>query len=328
MNALFSLGRHLPVLGLGLIIEAAFGYPERLYAWINHPVGWIGAVIEELDWRLNHARDRPARRRAFGVLALAIIVTASGAFGVVLAEVLAFLPYGWTVEAVLVASLLAERSLYAHVRDVGRALSREGLARGRQMVARIVGRAPESLDEAGVARAAIESLAENFSDGVLAPAFWYLIAGLPGMMVYKAVNTADSMIGHRTPRHKAFGFAAAKTDDLLNLLPARLAGLALVAAAGLAPSADARAAWQTVRRDARRHRSPNAGWPEAAMAGALGLRLAGPRVYDGMQVFDAWMGDGREAANTRDLGRALALYRRALALALALALLLALIGRG
>ncbi len=308
MTVLFSLSRHLPLLGLGLGLEAAFGYPKRLYAWINHPVGWIGFLIDELDWRLNHSRDRPARRRVLGAIALFIIIAVSGALGIVLAEVLAFLPYGWTAESVLVASLVAERSLYRHVRDVAQALVREGLARGRQMIGRIVGRDPQSLDEAGIARAAIESLAENFSDGVVAPAFWYLIAGLPGVMIYKAVNTADSMIGHQTPRHRAFGFAAAKVDDLLNLLPARLSGFVFAAAAGLMPNADGESAFRTMVRDAGRHRSPNAGWPEAAMAGALSLKLGGPRVYAEGPVDGAWLGQGRNLAGPADIERALKLY--------------------
>ena len=170
---------------------------------------------------------------------------------------------------------------------------------------------PSSLDEAGVARAAIESLAENFSDGVVAPAFWMIIAGLPGAAIYKAVNTADSMIGHRTPRYQAFGWAAARLDDLINLPASRLSALLITAAAAVTKGASASAAWRAVRRDARRHRSPNAGYPEAAIAGALGLALAGPRSYDGVRVDDAVMGDGRREAKVADIRAALELYRRA-----------------
>ena len=169
----------------------------------------------------------------------------------------------------------------------------------------IVGRNPQSLDEAGVSRAAIESLAENFSDGVVAPAFWLGLGGLPGAVLYKATNTADSMIGHRTPRHEAFGWAAARFDDLVNLPASRLTALLIVAAACLHREASPRGAWRAVRRDASHHRSPNAGWPEAAMAGALGLRLAGPRVYGDMRVEDRWMGDGRAEATAGDIDRAL-----------------------
>jgi adenosylcobinamide-phosphate synthase len=216
----------------------------------------------------------------------------------------------------------AQRSLLAHVRAVADALDAGGLAAGRRAVAHIVGRDPEQLDEAGVVRAAIESLAENFSDGVVAPGLWGAVAGLPGMVAYKAVNTADSMIGHRTPRHEAFGWASARLDDLVNLPASRLAALLVLIAAALG-GADPAGAWQAVRRDARRHRSPNAGWPEAAMAGALGLRLAGPRIYAGVRVEDAWMGDGRAAATPSDLRRALRLYRIACAVQLAVLIALA-----
>ena len=179
---------------------------------------------------------------------------------------------------------------------------------GRAAVAKIAGRDVANLDEAALARAAIESLAENFSDGVAAPAFWLALGGLPGGACYKAINTADSMIGHRTPRHAAFGFAAAKLDDLVNFCPARLSVLWIMIAALLVPGASPRAAWRTTRHDARGHSSPNAGWPEAAFAGALGLRLGGPRVYAGVKVDDAWMGAGH-APSTQDIRRALKLYR-------------------
>jgi adenosylcobinamide-phosphate synthase len=189
----------------------------------------------------------------------------------------------------------------------------------------IVGRNPKSLDEAGVSRAAIESLAENFSDGIVAPAFWLGLGGLPGAALYKATNTADSMIGHRTPRHEAFGWAAARFDDLVNLPASRLSALLIVGAAALTRKASPWGAMRAVRRDASHHRSPNAGWPEAAMAGALGLRLAGPRVYGDVRVEDRWMGDGRAEATAQDIDRALALYRTACALLFCIAFGLALL---
>jgi adenosylcobinamide-phosphate synthase len=207
---------------------------------------------------------------------------------------------------------------------VATALDEAGLAAGRQAVSHIVGRDAASLDQASVARAAIESLAENFSDGVVAPALWMAIGGLTGAAAYKAINTADSMIGHRTPRHAAFGFAAARLDDLVNLPASRLSALLIVAAAAFTKGASAAAAWRAVRRDASRHRSPNAGYPEAAMAGALGLMLAGPRVYGGIPVDDAMMGDGRRAADAADIRAALELYRHADALLIGLIALLAL----
>ncbi len=221
-------------------------------------------------------------------------------------------PAATAVLALVASTLLAQRSLHRHVDDVAAGL-RAGLPQGRAAVAHIVGRDPAALDAAGVARAAIESLAENFADGVVAPALWCALLGLPGIVLYKVVNTADSMIGHRTPRHEAFGWAAARLDDLVNLPAARLAALLLA----LASPAGFRRAARAALRDAGRHRSPNAGWPEAAMAGALGLRLAGPRVYGAVRVDDGWMGDGRAEAGADDIGRALRLYRRACMLGIA-----------
>jgi adenosylcobinamide-phosphate synthase len=307
-----SLSASLPLLLAALLIEAAIGYPARLFAWIGHPVTWIGALIGWLDWSLNREAMGFAMLRTAGIVALLILlgVTLAASLALValcrLAEPLALLPL-----ALLASSLLAQRSLHEHVARVAEGLERGGLAGGRKAVAMIVGRDPESLDEAGVARAAIESLSENFSDGIVAPAFWLGVGGLPGGALYKAINTADSMIGHKSPRHLAFGWAAARLDDLVNLPASRLTALLLIAAAALDREADAGAAWRAVRRDAGRHRSPNAGWPEAAMAGALGLRLAGPRVYGAVRVEDGWMGDGRAEATAADIRRALALYRRA-----------------
>jgi adenosylcobinamide-phosphate synthase len=231
--------------------------------------------------------------------------------GVAIALTLAA-PAGWPgfiFLALLAASLPAQRSLDAHVIAVAEALEREGLAGGRRAVALIVGRNPLALDEAGVARAAIESLAENFADGIVAPLFWIVIGGLGGGALYKAVNTADSMIGHRNERYLAFGWAAARLDDLVNLPASRLAALWLVLAASTAPRTSAAAAIAAICRDAGRHRSPNAGWPEAAMAGALGLKLAGPRVYENQTVDDGFMGDGRYKADASDIRAALRLYR-------------------
>jgi adenosylcobinamide-phosphate synthase len=305
-----SLSASLPLLLAALLIEAAVGYPARLFAWIGHPVTWIGALIGWLDRRLNRERMSFAMRRLAGVVALLVLLSVTLAASSALVALcrlpgpLALLPL-----ALLASTLLAQRSLHEHVARV--ADGRDGLAGGRKAVAMIVGRDPESLDEAGVARAAIESLSENFSDGIVAPAFWLGLGGLPGGALYKAINTADSMIGHRSPRHLAFGWAAARLDDLVNLPASRLTAMLLTAAAALDQQADAGAAWRAARRDAGHHRSPNAGWPEAAMAGALGLRLAGPRVYGAVRVEDGWMGDGRAAATAADIRQALTLYRRA-----------------
>lgn len=293
-----------------LIWDAAVGYPDALYRRIGHPVTWIGALITRGDRMLNRDGARPALRRVLGILFIAGLVGLCGGEVGVLAAGLKGLPFGWVGDMLIAASLLAGRSLYDHVRAVARALRRDGPGGGRAAVARIVGRDVRALDETGICRAAIESLAENFSDGVIAPALAYLAFGLPGIAVYKAVNTADSMIGHRDDRYRHFGWAAARLDDGLNLLPARLTALLLGLAAGRRCAQALAAAW----RYAGAHRSPNAGWPEAAMAGALDLRLGGPRAYGDMAVAGAWLGDGRTAATPDDIDRALGLYRRAMLL--------------
>jgi adenosylcobinamide-phosphate synthase len=312
---------------LALLIEALVGYPDRLVGAIGHPVTWIGTLIARLDAGLNHPGARPRARRFAGVVSFAIVVVVAAAAAAIVERALSLLPLGMLLTALAASTLIAQRSLYAHVAAVATALERDGLAAGRAAVAKIVGRDPDALDEAGVARAAIESLAENFSDGIVAPVFWMALAGLPGAAAYKAINTADSMIGHRTVRHEAFGWAAARIDDLVNLPASRLAALLVVAAAALGDRAAAASAWCAVVRDARHHRSPNAGYSEAAFAGALGLALAGPRVYSGVTVEDAVMGDGRREATAADIRAALALYRRADALLIALVGVLVLIAR-
>ncbi len=296
-----------------MAIEATVGYPAPVYALIGHPVTWIGRLISTLDRRLNRDGDDFARRRAAGVIALALLLGTTGLVAVTLSRtVTALLPVagGLMVLATIAASLPAQRSLHTHVRAVAEGLE-AGLDEGRRAVSMIVGRNPAVLDEAGVARAAIESLAENFSDGVVAPIFWMAVGGLPGAALYKAINTADSMIGHKTARHFAFGWAAARLDDLVNLPASRLAALWLTLAAALLPGASARGAMRAIARDAGAHTSPNAGWPEAAMAGALGFALAGPRVYGETRIEAAFMGDGRRDLDATDIRRALRLYRLA-----------------
>ena len=305
-----------------MLIELCIGYPERLTRAIGHPVSWIGGLIARCDRLLNRERA-PGLRRLLGILALMLVLGIVGAIAFVAQSQLLRLPYGLIAVAALASTMLAQCSLHRYVANVASALDKAGLDAARQAVSHIVGRDTAELDRAGVARAAIESLAENFSDAVVAPVFWLLVVGLPGIALYKAINTADSMIGHRTPRHADFGWAAAKLDDLVNLPASRLAALLLIAAAVLRKDACASRAWRAVRRDAARHRSPNAGYPEAAMAGALGLSLAGPRVYDGVRVDDAFMGDGRRDADTKDIDRALALYRAADAILVALVAVLA-----
>jgi len=300
---------------LALLLDAAFGDPAWLYSRLPHPVALIGRAIAWLDRRCNQEQASDGMRRLSGTLVVVFLVATAAALGLAVHILLRRFAFGWIIEAALTSLFLAQHSLYRHVAEVARALTGEGLAGGRRAVSQIVGRDPESLDEAGVCRAALESLAENFSDGVVAPLFWAVLAGLPGILVYKTVNTADSMIGHRTARHLAFGWAAARFDDLLNLVPARLAGLLLAAAGMFAPGAAPRQALAAMIRDAGKHRSPNAGWQEAALAGALGVALAGPRRYGGSMVEDHWMNEGgRSEATVNDIRRGLGLYAIACAL--------------
>lgn len=301
---------------VALAVDAALGWPDRLYRRIGHPVTWAGRLITLLDRRLNRDGDSPLQRRALGVLAALVVIGLAGGVG---AAVQAALPGGWAgtvLVGVLAWPLLAARSLHAHVRAVSAPLAAGDIAGARVAVSMIVGRDPALLDPPAIARAATESLAENTSDGIVAPLFWGLLLGLPGIAAYKAINTLDSMIGHRSERHEAFGWASARIDDLANLLPARLTGFLFALA-----SARSRTALACMFRDARRHRSPNAGWPEAAMAGALGIRLSGPRIYAGKVTPEPWLNAGAADPAPADLRCALALYRRAL-LALAAGVLL------
>jgi adenosylcobinamide-phosphate synthase len=303
-----------------LAIEAAFGFPDTIYRWIGHPVSWIGALIAWCDRAWNRPEFSFERRRIFGLMTLVLLLAVSGLSGTVIFLLAQrFLPgfASTLISGAAASTLLAQRSLDAHVRAVADALEQKGIEAGRQAVSMIVGRDTQSLDVAGVSRAAVESLAENFSDGVVAPLFWLLVAGLPGVFGYKAINTADSMIGHKSERHLAFGWASARVDDLVNLPASRLAAFWLVLAAAALSGLSPRGAIVSVWRDATKHRSPNAGWPEAAMAGALGIRLAGPRAYDGTMRDFHWMGDGRETASARDIRLALRQYRVACAIQIA-----------
>jgi adenosylcobinamide-phosphate synthase len=292
-----------------LILDALIGDPDWLWRRAPHPVVLMGRLISALDNRLNREAWTDRSRRGAGALAVLLLCLVAGAAGYALRVVALWLPMGAAVEIAAVAILLAQRSLWEHVARVHEAFEAGGLDGARAAVSMIVGRDPKSLDEAGVCRAAIETTAENLSDGVIAPAFWFLVAGLPGILIYKAVNTADSMIGHRNARHRAFGWAAARLDDGLNLIPARLSGFLI---AMTAPPGRRAPAFATMWADAQKHRSPNAGWPEAAMAGALGLALAGPRRYAGYVADDAWLNaGGSKLAAPQDIRRALGIYRNA-----------------
>lgn len=296
---------------LALLIEAIVGYPGQLLKRIGHPVIWIGSLIDWLDRAFNRENWGRLSRKLAGFAALFVMVGLPAGFAFALERGLLLVPFGFVAVGVLASTLLAQRSLHSHVARVATALDEGGVGAGREAVSHIVGRDPNALDESGICRAAIESLAENFSDGVVAPAFWTAVCGLSGGVAYKAINTGDSMIGHRTTRHRDFGYAVAKLDDLVNLPASRISALLIVAAAAVTRNASVAQSWSAVCRDARRHRSPNAGYPEAAMAGALGLSLAGPRVYGGELVQDAFMGNGRRNANPQDIRAALTLYRRA-----------------
>jgi adenosylcobinamide-phosphate synthase len=300
-------------------IEATLGYPDAVYRLIGHPVTWIGRLITWCDESWNSPTRSPGMRRMYGVVTLLVLLAVTILSGLVIAMLLDRILPGLVslgLCGVLASSLLAQRSLDSHVLAVARALETDGVAAGRKAVAHIVGRDSRSLDEAAICRAAIESLAENFSDGAVAPLFWMAVAGLPGALAYKAVNTADSMIGHKNDRFGDFGWASARFDDLVNLPASRLSALWLVLAAGLLRLSPRRAL-ATLRRDAHHHRSPNAGWPEAAMAGALDIRLSGPRVYGGVPVDERWVGEGRSDLAAADIRQALKLYRVACGLQIA-----------
>jgi len=313
-------GFNLALITTALLFEAVVGYPDFVYRVIRHPVAWMGALIDWLDSRFNRPSMPEARRRLNGALALAVLllVTVLPAALIQLGLV-QMLPKADAVIFLAIAAsvFIAQVSLYDHVRDVADALEGQGLDYARESVAEIVGRNTTSLDKAGVTRAAIESLAENFSDGVVAPSLWGALLGFPGIVGYKAVSTADSMIGHHNERYAAFGRASAKLDDWLNLPASRLSVLWIALAALFHRGASARGALKVAWRDARHHRSPNAGWPEAAMAGALGFKLSGPRSYDGAMTQDRWIGEGRSDLGASDIRRALSLYRMSCAVQIA-----------
>ncbi|WP_395391377.1 adenosylcobinamide-phosphate synthase CbiB [Novosphingobium sp. BL-8A] len=288
-----------------LALEAALGWPSRLHAWIGHPVGLFAKAIGACERALNRPEWSAPVRRVAGLAAMLVLIGAVIAGGLLIERAVgaAMGAFGWVVLALLAWPALAARSLDDHVRPVLAALEAHDLGAARRCVGMIVGRETAQLDETGVARAAIESLAESFCDGVVAPLFWLLVGGLPGVWAYKAINTADSLIGHPEEPLRAYGWAAARIDDLANLIPARLSGVVLCLAAGRG--------WRVMARDHGRHASPNAGWPEAAMAGALGVRLAGPVIYDGELADKPWIGKEGGQAGAADLRRALAIYRRA-----------------
>lgn len=303
---------------IALGLDALLGWPDALFSRIGHPVTWIGRMISawEKAWNQGDARQR----RSTGAFVAFAVISASVAVAWIATELL---PSGWigvVLTGVLAWPLVAARSLHEHVAAVAKPLARHDDAAAREAISRIVGRNPETLDAPAMSRAALESLAENASDGVVAPLFWGALFGLPGIAAYKAINTLDSMIGYRNERYEDFGKTAARVDDVANWIPARLTG-ALIAAVSKARGT----AYRTMRRDARAHRSPNAGWPEAAMAGALGVRLSGPRMYDGVTTDDPWLNGVAADPRPEDVRRGLRLFRRAIGLFAVLLLVAALV---
>jgi adenosylcobinamide-phosphate synthase len=301
-------GDTLFVVVAALALDALIGDPDWVWRRFPHPVVLLGELVNLLNRGLNRESWSAEQRKIAGVVAILVLVAAAAIVGLLLELVLRAVPGGNLLRALIASVLIAQRSLYQHVDQVRSAFAEGGLSAAREAVSMVVGRDPERLDQAGVCRAAIESCAENFSDGVVAPALWLALLGLPGLIAYKAINTADSMIGHRSDRYEAFGWAAARLDDLVNFVPARLAGLLLAIVAPVTGGSIA-AALLVMRRDAPSHRSPNAGWPESATAGALGLALAGPRHYAEGMVDDPFLNaEGRAEATPDDIGRTLDLY--------------------
>ena len=301
---------------VAMAVDALCGWPAALYARIGHPVTWIGRLITALDRALNRDTDRFATRRAGGVLAMLLAITAAALPALIVQSLLPGGTAAILIGGILAWPLVATRSLHDHVASVARPLASGDLPAARRAVAMIVGRDPQVLDHAGVSRAALESLAENASDGVVAPLFWGALLGLPGIAAYKAINTLDSMIGHRSARFAAFGWASARLDDLVNLIPARLTGV-LFAVTSARPGA----ALACMVQDARQHRSPNAGWPEAAMAGGLGIRLSGPRHYGDRLAQEPFVNAACPDPHPDDVFAGLALFRRGMFAAAALLVL-------
>jgi adenosylcobinamide-phosphate synthase len=315
---------HAFIAPLALLVERRFGYPPAFVASIGHPVMWFGRIIDYLETRLNTPARSNVQRRQAGMVALALLLVLVLVVTSLIQQVLRGIPFGFPLEMLVATPFLAQKELGRAVEAVATAL-RNSLQAGREAVSHVVGRDPQVLDEAGVARAAIETLAESTSDGVVAPWFWLVLLGLPGIALYKAINTADSMIGHLNERYRDYGWAAAKLDDLVNWIPARLTALLVTAACFITPHASPSKAWEAARRDAHKHASPNAGWPEAAFAGALGFRLGGPRSYDGEVVDLPSFGNGKSALVGSDILRALVLYRATLNVLLGLSVVLALL---
>jgi len=303
-----------------MALDAFVGWPPALYDRIGHPVTWLGALIERFDKTLNRPEWHPATRKIMGVLL--VLFAAGGTFylGMFLQSLLSGSLIGFALSVLIVWPLIAVNSMYTHVEDVAVPLAENYLSEARAAVSLIVGRNPDELDKAGIGRAAIESLAENTSDGIVAPVFWGALLGLPGIFAYKAINTLDSMVGYKTPKHLHFGWASAGLDDIVNFLPARLTGWLIALT-----TANRKAAFAVISFDAKKHRSPNAGWPEGAMAGALGVRLSGPRQYEGGMSDEPWVNENGRDVEPADVMRALVIFKRTMYATAAILAILAII---
>ncbi len=287
---------------LAWAIEALFGWPDWLYQKIKHPVVWIGACISKFDRMWNRSNVSHQARYMAGATTSIIVITSTTGLACMISFLLSYIPFGWSIEAVLISSLIASRSLYTHIHKVLLPLKNDDIPAARIAVSQIVGRETSQLNASEISRASLESLAENTSDGVVAPLFWAVLFGLPGIAAYKAINTLDSMIGHKSEKYHAFGGFAARLDDIVNLLPARITGLVF------ALTSLKFQALKIMLQDASKHRSPNAGWPEAAMAGALNINLSGPRIYNNKQVVEPVLNAEGHSPSPDDIQQGLILY--------------------
>ena len=302
---------HFAAAALALLAERIFGYPKSIYRQIGHPIEWIGTLLSKLEIAFYDSDAEPYQVQLRGVATLVALLVIVGLPAALISTFLSSFTFGWIIEALFATSLIAQYSLHEHVSAVGKGLD-ISLSEGRKAVSMIVGRDPAQLDESGVTKAALESLAENTSDGIVAPVLWYALLGLPGLVMYKAINTADSMIGHKSERYIYFGWAAARLDDLVNLPASRLTGLLFAGAAAWTDRERGKIAWLAMWRDAPKHNSPNAGWPESALAASLGVKFGGPRSYEDHLVNLPWMGEGRETLNRDDIRKGLRLYGTAM----------------
>lgn len=295
------------VILIALGLDALIGWPKTLYEKIGHPVSWLGKLITRLDQSLNRPEWHPPTKRLMGILAAVFVILLCITLGRIIETVAGEGIAGFLISVVVVWPLLAARSLYTHVKDVAIPLEKLDLRDAREAVSMIVGRNPSQLDSSGVGRAAIESLAENASDGVVAPVFWGVVFGLPGILAYKAINTLDSMVGYKNAKYFDFGWASAKIDDVANWIPARITGGLISLMSG-----NPKQSLLVMKQDASKHRSPNAGWPEGAMSGALDVRLSGPRIYDGVATDDPWLNASGRDVEGLDVTKALVIFRRSM----------------